>query len=83
MKNAQRYAELYAAIPGVFVPKVYPDLCTSKVLTMEWVEGVRLTDRDKIQKEYGMEPSKLVDTLVQCALRQVMNAIVLMFVSKY
>ena len=35
--NAQRFAELYASIPDVFVPKVYTDLSTSKVLTMEWV----------------------------------------------
>jgi predicted unusual protein kinase regulating ubiquinone biosynthesis (AarF/ABC1/UbiB family) len=34
--NAQRFAELYASIPDVFVPKVYTDLSTSKVLTMEW-----------------------------------------------
>jgi predicted unusual protein kinase regulating ubiquinone biosynthesis (AarF/ABC1/UbiB family) len=29
--NAQRFAELYASIPDVFVPKVYTDLSTSKV----------------------------------------------------
>ena len=43
--NAQRFAELYASIPDVFVPKVYTDLSTSKVLTMEWVDGARLNDR--------------------------------------
>jgi aarF domain-containing kinase len=35
--NAQRFAELYSNIPDVFVPKVYTDLSTSKVLTMEWL----------------------------------------------
>lgn len=34
--NAQRFAELYSNIPDVFVPKVYTDLSTSKILTMEW-----------------------------------------------
>ena len=34
--NAQRFTELYAAVNDVFVPKVYSDLTTSKVLTMEW-----------------------------------------------
>ena len=29
--NAQRFAELYASIPDVFVPKIYTDLSTSKV----------------------------------------------------
>jgi aarF domain-containing kinase len=43
--NAQRFAELYASLPDVFVPKVYTDLSTSRVLTMEWVDGARLNDR--------------------------------------
>ena len=34
--NAQRFAELYANIPDVFVPKIYTSLSTRKVLTMEW-----------------------------------------------
>ena len=29
--NAQRFAELYASIPDVFVPKIYTGLSTSKV----------------------------------------------------
>jgi hypothetical protein len=34
--NAQRFAELYASIPDVFVPKIYTNLSTRKVLVMEW-----------------------------------------------
>ena len=34
--NAQRFAELYSNIPDVFVPKIYTDFSTRKVLTMEW-----------------------------------------------
>lgn len=70
--NAQRFAELYASIPDVFVPKVYTDLSTSKVLTMEWVDGARLSDRSAILA-MGFEPGKFVDTLVQCSLRQMLE----------
>jgi len=34
--NAQRFTELYAGVTDVFVPKVYSDLTTRRVLTMEW-----------------------------------------------
>ncbi|RYG66472.1 hypothetical protein EON64_09665 [archaeon] len=34
--NAQRFAELYASIKDVYVPKVYTSLSTRKVLVMEW-----------------------------------------------
>lgn len=71
--NAQRFSELYAnQMKDVFVPKVYSDLTTSKVLTMEWVEGFRLTDSDNMDK-YGLDRKKLVDTLVQCSLRQILG----------
>ena len=70
--NAQRFNELYAGITDVFVPKVYSDLTTRKVLTMEWVDGCRLTDSDSLEK-YKLDRAKLVDTLVQCSLRQILE----------
>ena len=63
--NAQRFNELYAGVTDVFVPKIYSELTTSKVLTMEWVDGFRLTDATSLAR-YDLEPSKLVNTLVQC-----------------
>jgi hypothetical protein len=70
--NAQRFNELYAGVKDVFVPKIYSELTTSKVLCMEWVDGFRLTDRASLE-EYGLDESKLVDTLVQCSLRQILG----------
>lgn len=70
--NAQRFNELYAGNTDVFVPKIYSDYTTSKVLTMEWVDGFRLTDAASLQR-FGLEESKLVNTLVQCSLRQILG----------
>jgi predicted unusual protein kinase regulating ubiquinone biosynthesis (AarF/ABC1/UbiB family) len=70
--NAQRFAELYASIPDVFVPKVYTGLSTSKVLTMEWVNGARLSDKRSIDR-MGLDSEKFVDILVQCSLRQMLE----------
>lgn len=70
--NAQRFSELYAGVTDVFVPKIYSDLTTSKVLTMEWVDGFRLTDSASLES-YGLDRKKLVDTLVQCSLRQILE----------
>lgn len=36
---------------------------------MEWIDGVRLTNRSALL-QLGLEPSRLVDSLVQCTLRQ-------------
>lgn len=70
--NAQRFNELYAGVRDVFVPKIYSDLTTAKVLTMEWVDGCRLTDQATLDV-YGLDESKLVDTLVQCSLKQILG----------
>lgn len=70
--NAQRFNELYAGVTDVFVPKIYSELTTSKVLTMEWVDGFRLTDSSSLAK-YNLDASKLVNTLVQCSLKQVLE----------
>lgn len=34
----------------VQIPSVYSELCTSKVLVMEWIEGIRLTDHQAIEQ---------------------------------
>ena len=70
--NAQRFNELYASVTDVFVPKIYSELTTSKVLTMEWVDGFRLTDAKNLAR-YDLDPCKLVNTLVQCSLKQVLE----------
>ena len=70
--NAQRFNELYAGVTDVFVPKIYTDFSTSKVLTMEWVDGVRLTDQAGLEK-YNLQASKLVNTLIECSLLQILE----------
>jgi len=72
MVNCQRFAELYANIPGVYVPKVYDQLTKKRLLTMEWVDGLKVVDRTKLLDK-GINPSKIVDTLVQCSLRQMLE----------
>lgn len=71
--NAQRFAELYGGtLKDVFVPKIYSELTTSKVLTMEWVDGFRLTDGQTLDA-YNLDRKKLLDTLIQCSLRQILE----------
>jgi aarF domain-containing kinase len=71
--NAQRFNELYSGIvKDVFVPKVYSDLTKNKVLTIEWVDGVRSTDSDTLEM-LGLDRRKLVDTLVQCSMKQILE----------
>ncbi|ODA79282.1 hypothetical protein RJ55_04875 [Drechmeria coniospora] len=50
--NAEKMAKLVASDPSlrdrVYIPKVYHDLTTKRVLTTEWIDAVQLWDKDAI-----------------------------------
>ena len=54
--NAERMARLVAGesrLNGrVYIPKVYRELCSKRVMTAEWIEGVRLWDKDNLTKPW-------------------------------
>ncbi|KAK7053810.1 ABC1 domain-containing protein [Favolaschia claudopus] len=58
--NAQRTAEFVANDPKlsktVYIPRVFPALTTKRIMTAEWIDGVRLSDRDGILRLVGDLP---------------------------
>ncbi|RFU33677.1 hypothetical protein B7463_g2706, partial [Scytalidium lignicola] len=50
--NSEKMAELVANEPRlrgrVYIPKVYRDFSTKRVMTTEWIEGVRLWDKENL-----------------------------------
>ncbi|MEG9295522.1 AarF/UbiB family protein [Mangrovibacillus sp. Mu-81] len=73
MNTAIAFKERFKDHPGVKVPDVYPDLCTDKVLVMEWVEGVRLNDTSEIAR-FELEGEKLGKRLFRLFLPQWLEA---------
>ncbi|KAF9444553.1 ABC1-domain-containing protein [Macrolepiota fuliginosa MF-IS2] len=66
-ENAKRtaiFVENEPRLKGkVYIPKVYPEFTTKKVMTAEWIDGVRLSDRKGIRKLVGeREPTVDVAT---------------------
>jgi ubiquinone biosynthesis protein len=48
-RNLQQFVHAFAANPTVHFPHPHPDLTTSRVLTMEFLDGVRLADSDSLR----------------------------------
>jgi predicted unusual protein kinase regulating ubiquinone biosynthesis (AarF/ABC1/UbiB family) len=71
-ENAQRFAKLYGHIPDIYVPYIYPQYTARRVLTMEWIEGTKLTDIDKLTRK-GINATHLIEVGVQCSLRQLLE----------
>lgn len=59
LNNLQRSKKLIQSDPllkdKIYVPEVYEDLCTKRVLTAEWCDGESLVDHEKLSqsKEYN------------------------------
>jgi predicted unusual protein kinase regulating ubiquinone biosynthesis (AarF/ABC1/UbiB family) len=70
--NAEHFARLFKTMPEIYVPQIYWEYTRRRVLTMEWVDGIKLTRLDKIQQA-GLDGEKLIGIGVQCSLRQLME----------
>ena len=71
-KNAERFCELYSHIKDIYVPKIYWDYTNRRVLTMEWINGIKLTRAREIE-EQGIDARYLIEVGVQCSLRQLLE----------
>ncbi|MEA5511643.1 AarF/ABC1/UbiB kinase family protein [Crocosphaera sp. UHCC 0190] len=71
-KNAEEFAELYGHLPEIYIPKIYWDYTGRRVLTMEWIEGIKLTNIQAIQAQ-GIDATHLVEVGVNCSLRQLLE----------
>ncbi|CAI0442017.1 unnamed protein product, partial [Linum tenue] len=63
-QNARRFKKLYADKEDIMVPDIFWEYTSGKVLTMEWVEGVKLNQQEVLD---------LVNTGIQCSLRQLLE----------
>lgn len=71
-RNAELFAELYGYISEIYVPKIYWEYTGRRVLTMEWIDGTKLTNVEAIQAK-GIDATHLVEVGVQCSLRQLLE----------
>ncbi|KAK1549421.1 hypothetical protein Q3G72_001868 [Acer saccharum] len=85
-KNAERFASLYGAEQEsdkkasakhekanyVKVPKIYWELTRKSVLTMEWIDGIKLTDEIAL-KRASLNRRELIDKGLYCSLRQLLD----------
>ncbi|TPG12845.1 2-polyprenylphenol 6-hydroxylase [Sphingomonas oligophenolica] len=67
--SASELAESMTAEPDFVIPAVDWQRSTAKVMTIEWVDGIKLSDRQALV-DAGYDLPHLANTLVQAFLRQ-------------
>ena len=71
--NADRVREIFQSDDHVVVPQMYREWSSEKVLTMELLEGIKVTDVDRL-KEAGLDLQLVVQDLMQVFVRMIFAA---------
>ena len=71
-KNAELFAANFHNDPEVKVPVIYWEYTRGCVLTLEWIEGIKLTDLSKL-KAAGLDADNLIRIGVTSGLRQLLE----------
>ncbi|HEY9648749.1 MAG TPA: AarF/UbiB family protein, partial [Chroococcidiopsis sp.] len=71
-RNAERFAANFQDDPTVKVPSIYWRFCSTHVLTLEWINGFKLTDTERITAA-GLDTDALIRIGVTSGLRQLLE----------
>ncbi len=71
-RNAEKFATNFRNDPCVRVPAIYWRYTSTRVLTLEWLNGFKLTDTKKV-KEVGLDPEAIIEIGVTSGLQQLLE----------
>ncbi len=71
-RNAEKFALNFHNDPSIKVPCIYWRYTSTHVLTLEWIDGFKLTDTKRI-REAGLDTDTLIQIGVTAGLRQLLE----------
>lgn len=71
MFNARQLAFNMRELTNIHVPAVYPELCSTRVMTQEFVKGVKITSVEKLDAA-GVDRQTLARDFLRAMLKQVL-----------
>ncbi|KAK9903264.1 hypothetical protein WJX75_001146 [Coccomyxa subellipsoidea] len=70
--SAEKFQDLYGSVPRIRTPRIVWAHTARRVLCMEWVDGVKLTDKAAMAAA-GLDIIDFVDVGIECTLRQLLE----------
>tara|TARA_Y100001978_G_scaffold191725_1_gene196105 strand:+ start:145 stop:1998 length:1854 start_codon:yes stop_codon:yes gene_type:complete len=70
--NAEKFRKMHENNTKIAVPKIFQEFTSRRVLTMEWIEGTKLTNLEDVKK-LGIDPDEMIQIGVQCSLEQLLE----------
>ncbi len=71
-RNAEKFAANFQDDPEIKVPLIYWRYTSRNVLTLEWIDGIKLTDVEGIQRA-GLNPDSIIRVCVNAGMRQLLE----------
>ncbi len=71
-QNAEKFAHNFRNDPQVKIPGIYWNYTSNHVLTLEWINGFKLTDTQNIQS-VGLDPEAIIQIGVTTGLQQLLE----------
>jgi ubiquinone biosynthesis protein len=69
LRNLRKFYEFFKDDPTIVIPKTYEEHCTSKVIVMEYIDGISFKDREAVVKA-KFSPKTLVEQDIIAICRQ-------------
>ena len=69
-RNIHRFELMFADDPTVLIPSFYPDLSSSRVLVMDFVDGIKASNLEELERE-GLDRTVVAERGAQLILKQV------------
>ncbi len=68
-KNAERFRANLQKLKYVYVPQIYEQFCSNRVLTTEFIDGLKITNYEALEAA-GLDRNKIARILSNCYLNQ-------------
>src|SRR6266513_4013062 len=67
--NCQRFQEMFKHDPTIYIPRVYEEYSSRRLLVLEWIDGIKINDYARLQAQ-GIDRLEIANRTVQAYFRQ-------------
>ena len=71
--NAKRFKDMFKDDPTIYIPRIYDDYTSRRLLVLEWIDGIKINDYATLEAE-GISRLEVAKRTVQAYFYQFFNA---------
>ena len=72
VNNMKRFAQNFKGNEAIYVPKVFASLCTDKIICMEFIDGIKVSEKDTLNSR-NINPALVAKVGVDLYLQQILE----------